>query len=188
MTKSIVIFEELEECINLFNVFKEKSVMLSEAILIPPSSEKISSDDSELLNANENILFKSQKFEDIRILNPKLDRKIRQKDMSRWLMPFGFIAGTAFTNMTNLTTFSFLRLNNMGEMLLGGVLGMGSGYLGSVFSSASININRNKELRSIISLNKEGKWLVLLENQFGAELPWVLIKQSNPKDIIFLEG
>ena len=127
-------------------------------------------------------------FEYIRILNPKLDRKIRQKDMSRWLMPFGFIAGIAFSNMTNLSTFSFLGLNNIGESLIGGLLGMGSGYLGSIVSSASININRNKELRSIINLNKEGKWLVLLENQIGAELPWALIKQSGAKDIIFLEG
>ena len=29
---------------------------------------------------------------------------------------------------------------------------------------------------------------LLLENQIGTELPWVLIKQSDAKDIIFLEG
>ena len=92
MTKSIVIFDDIDKCINLFDVFKDKSVMLYEAILIPPISEKISSDERELLNAKTNILFKSQNFEEIRILNPELDKKIRQKDMSRWLMPFGFIA------------------------------------------------------------------------------------------------
>ena len=188
MTKSIVIFEDLEKCIQLFNVFKEKSVLLYEAILIPPSNAKISPDQTKLLNESANNFIKSQFMEEIRILNPNLDRKLRQKDMSRWLMPFGFIAGIAFTNMTNLSTFSFLGLNNIGETLIGGLLGMGSGYLGSVVSSASINLNRNKELRSIFNLNKEGKWLVMLENQIGAELPWALIKQSDPKDIIFLEG
>ena len=188
MTKSIVIFEDLEKCIQLFNVFKEKSILLCEAILIPPSREKISLDQTKLLNESANNFIKSQLMEEIRILNPNLDRKLRQKDMSRWLMPFGFIAGIAFTNMTNLSTFSFLGLNNIGETLIGGLLGMGSGYLGSVVSSASINLNRNKELRSIINLNKEGKWLVLLENQIGTELPWPLIKQSDPKDILFLEG
>ena len=188
MTKSIVIFEDLEKCIQLFNVFKEKSVLLHEAILIPPSNPKISPDQTKLLNESANNFIKSQLIEEIRILNPKLDRKLRQKDMSRWLMPFGFIAGIAFTNMTNLSTFSFLGLNNIGESFIGGLLGMGSGYLGSAVSSASININRNKELRSIINLNKEGKWLVLLENQIGTELPWALIKQSEAKDIIFLEG
>ena len=119
MTKSIVIFEDIDKCIQLFNVFKEKSIMLTEAILIPPKSEKISSNETELLNAKANFLFKSQKFEDIRILNPKLDREIRQKDMSRWLMPFGFMAGIAFSNMTNLSTFSFLGLNNIGESFIG---------------------------------------------------------------------
>ena len=188
MTKSIVIFEELEECLDLFNVFKEKSVLLSEVILIPPIKEKISSDQKEILNLKVNNFFKYKNIEDIRILNPKLDRKLRQKGMSRWLMPFGFIAGIAFSRMTNLSTFSFLGLNNIGESLFGGILGMGAGYLGSVVSSASINLNRNKELRSITNFNKEGKWLVLLENQIGTELPWASIKQSAPKDIIFLEG
>ena len=103
-------------------------------------------------------------------------------------MPFGFIAGIAFSNMTNLSTFSFLGLNNVGESLMGGLLGMGSGYLGSVVSASSINFNRNKELRVILNLNKEGNWLVLIENTIGTELPWALIKKSDPKDIIFLEG
>ena len=188
MTKSIVIFEDLEKCIQLFNVFNEKSVLLSEAILIPPFKDKMNSEKNALLNKIENNLFKTKEFDDIRILNPKLDRNIRQKEMSRWLMPFGFIAGISFSSMTNLSTFSFLGLNNIGEMLIGGLLGMGSGYLGSIFSSASININRNKELRPIIKSNKEGKWLVLLENQLGTELPWGLIKQSEAKDIIILEG
>ena len=188
MTKSIVIFEDLEKCIQLFSDFKENSILLYEAILIPPSREKVSLDQTKLLNESANNFIKSQLMEEIRVLNPNLDRKLRQKDMSRWLMPFGFIAGIAFTNMTNLSTFSFLGLNNIGETLIGGLLGMGSGYLGSVVSSASININRNKELRSIINLNKDGKWLVLLENQIGTELPWALIKQSEAKDIIFLEG
>ena len=188
MTKSIVIFEDLEKSIQLFNVFKEKSVSLSTAILIPPVREKILAEQTKLLNESAYGFINCQIMEEIRVLNPKLDRKIRQKYMSRWLMPFGFIAGLAFTNMTNLSTFSFLGLNNIGASLIGGLLGMGSGYLGSIVSSASININRNKELRSIINFNKEGKWLVLLENQIGTELPWALIKQSKAKDIIFLDG
>ena len=188
MTKSIVIFNELEKCLDLLNVFQDKSVAITKSLLILPSKEKITPDQRQLLNLSTNSFFKIEEIENIRILNPKLDRKIRQKNMSTWLMPFGFIAGIAFSNMTNLSTFSFLGLNNIGESFMGGLLGMGSGYLGSIVSSATINVNRNKELRSIIDFNKEGKWLVLLENQIGTELPWALIKKSEPKDIIFLEG
>ena len=188
MTKSIVIFNELEKCLDLLDDFQDNSVFLSESLLILPTKEKITSSQQELLNLSTNSFFRTEEIENIRILNPKLDRKIRQKNMGTWLMPFGFIAGIAFSNMTNLSTFSFLGLNNIGESFLGGLLGMGSGYLGSIVSSASINVNRNKELRSIISFNKDGKWLILLENQIGTELPWALIKQSEPKEIIFLEG
>ena len=188
MTKSIVIFNELEKCLDLLNVFKDKSIFLSESLLILPSKEKITPDQQKLLNLSVNSFFRSEEIKNIRILNPKLDRKIRQKNMRTWLMPFGFIAGIAFSNMTNLSTFSFLGLNNIGESFMGGLLGMGSGYLGSVVSSASINVNRNNELRSIIDLHQEGKWLVLLENQIGTELPWDLIKKTEPRDIIFLEG
>jgi len=50
-----VIFEDIDKCIQLFDVFNEKSVMLSKAILIPTISEKISSEETELLNAKANI-------------------------------------------------------------------------------------------------------------------------------------
>ena len=188
MTKSIVIFDEPEKCLDLLNIFEEKSVSLSESLLILPSKEKISSNQKKLINSSKNRFLRSEEIENVRILNPKLDRKIREKNMRIWLMPFGFIAGIAFSNMTNLSTFSFLGFNNIGDSFIGGLLGMVSGYLGSIVSSASININRNKELRFIIDLNKEGKWLILLENQIGTELPWALIKQSEPKDVIFLDA
>ena len=60
--------------------------------------------------------------------------------MKNWLMPFGFLAGLSFSNMTNLTTFSFLNLNTFGESLVGGLLGLGSGYIGSFFAAGSINL------------------------------------------------
>ena len=45
-----------------------------------------------------------------------------------------------------------------------------------------------KEIRPLLNANKDGKWLILLEDQSGYELPWNLIKESEPLDIIFLEG
>ena len=79
MTKSIVIFNELEKCLDLLNVLKDKSVFLTESLLILPSKEKINPDQQQLLNASTNSFFRSEEIENIRILNPKLDRKIRQK-------------------------------------------------------------------------------------------------------------
>ena len=189
MTKCILIFDEIEECLGLLKLFDDKSIYLAEGIIIKPDKEKTDLiPDLLLLETNKTNIYKVQDLLNIRVLNPKLDRKLRQQSMRKWLMPFGFIAGLGFSNMTNLSTFSILGLNNLGETIFGGLLGMGSGYLGSIFASASINLNRNKELRSIINFNKNGKWLLLLESQTGYELPWMLIKESKTKDIVFLES
>tara|TARA_B100000212_G_C27301535_1_gene501729 strand:+ start:31 stop:597 length:567 start_codon:yes stop_codon:yes gene_type:complete len=188
LTKCILIFNEIEKCIDLFKIFEEKSIYLSKALLIKPNDNSITSQQKQILLGLKSNLFKVEKIEDNRILNPKLDRLIRQNNMKKWLMPFGFLAGLSFSNMTNLTTFSFLGLDTFGESILGGLLGLGSGYIGSFFASGSINLNRSKEIRPLLNANKNGKWLILLENQNGYELPWNLIKESEPLDLIFLEN
>ena len=157
MTKCILIFKEIEKCVDLLEIFEERSIFISQAILIKPNDDKIKIEQEQiLLNLKSNLL-KIENIEDNRILNQKLDRQIRQKGMKNWLMPFGFLAGLSFSNMTNLTTFSFLNLNGFGESLLGGLLGLGSGYIGSFFASGSINLNRNKEIRPLLNANKDGK-------------------------------
>ena len=188
MTKCILIFREIEKCVNLIKNFEENSIFTSQAILIKPDIAKVKSDQEQILLNLKSNLFKIEKIDDNRILNPKLDREIRQKGMRNWLLPFGFLAGLSFSNMTNLTTFAFLNLNAFGESLVGGLLGLGSGYIGSFFASRTINLNRSKEIRPLLNANKDGKWLILLEDQNGYELPWNLIKDAEPLDIIFLEG
>ena len=188
MTKCILIFKEIEKCVNLLKIFEEKSIILSQTILIKPNNDKIKSEQDQILQNLKSNLFAIEYIANNRVLNPKLDRQIRQKGLRNWLMPFGFLAGLSFSNMTNLNTFTFLNLNDFGETLIGGLLGLGSGYIGSFFAAGSINLNRSKEIRPILNANKDGKWLILLEDQNGYELPWNLIKESEPLDIIFLEG
>ena len=178
----------MEKCTDLLKTFEERSLFFSQSILIKPNDYEINNEQEKIIQNLKSNLFKVENLENNRILNPKLDRKIRQKGMQNWLMPFGFIAGLSFSNMTNLMTFSFLNLNAFGESLAGGLLGLGSGYIGSYFASRSINLNRSKEIRPLLNANNEGKWLILLEDQNGYELPWELIKGSEPLDIIFLEG
>ena len=54
-------------------------------------------------------------------LNPAFARQRRQKGMALWLIPFGFLAGLTFTQITDLHTFS--ALGPWGEPLIGGLLG-----------------------------------------------------------------
>lgn len=186
MTKCIVIFEDFSKCLDFLQNMDDLSLFLSEAIVVLPKNKILNKETNKSLNELDNAILKFENIENIRILNPKLDQEIRQKSMRSWLMPFGFIAGLTFSQMTSLSTFSFLGLNSFGESLLGGLLGMFSGLIGSFFASASININRTKELRSILNLNKEGKWLLILENQTGYEMPWIKLRDSNAKDIVVL--
>ena len=188
MTKCILIFRELEKCVDLLKIFEDRSIFFSQVTLIKPIDEKIISQQKEILQNLKSTLFKIENFEDNIILNPKLARQIRQRYMRNWLMPFGFLAGLGFSNMTNLTTFSSLNLNNFWESLIGGLLGLGSGYIGSFFASGSINLGRSKEIRPLLNANKDGKWLIVLEAQNGYELPWNLIKEYELLDIVFLEG
>ena len=68
-------------------------------------------------------------------LDPAAGRRRRQRSMMRWLLPFGFLAGLTFTQITDLHTFS--ALGSWGEPLIGGLLGMASGWMGS-FAAAEI--------------------------------------------------
>ena len=119
----------------------------------------------------------------VKILNPKLTRELNQRNMSLWLMPFGFIAGLTFTKMTGLRTFSDLGLSPWSEPVIGSLLGMGAGWIGSHVSAASVNLDENDDLNSLRRLNEEGKWLVLVETPLEIELPWQLVQDANPIEV-----
>lgn len=53
------------------------------------------------------------------------------KRMAIWLMPFGFGGGVVFDTITGLNTFEWT--GRLGNQLLGGILGAGSGLMGSFF-------------------------------------------------------
>lgn len=53
------------------------------------------------------------------------------KLMSLWLVPFGFLAGATFSLITNLHTFAWA--GEIGNHVVGGLLGAVSGAMGSIF-------------------------------------------------------
>jgi hypothetical protein len=60
------------------------------------------------------------------------ERGIRQaKLMAAWLIPFGFIGGSAFSLLTGLNTFAWA--GEIGNHLVGGLLGAIGGTMGSIF-------------------------------------------------------
>lgn len=117
-------------------------------------------------------------------LDPAADRRRRQRSMQRWLLPFGFLAGVTFTRITDLHTFS--ALGSWAEPLIGGLLGLGSGWMGSFAAAASVTSEEDDRVRSLRNRVEEGNWLLLVEPAPGLEPPWALIQQSRPKAVVRL--
>ncbi len=118
-------------------------------------------------------------------LNPSFSRQRRQRGMALWLIPFGFLAGLTFTQITDLHTFS--ALGPLGEPLVGGLLGMGSGWLGSFVAAASVPSEGDDRIRTLRNRLEEGSWLLLLEPAAGTEVPWTVLRAAQPKAMIRLD-
>ena len=104
--------------------------------------------------------------------------------MSRWLMPFGFLAGATFTQITTLDTFA--RFGTFGELVIGGLLGLGSGLMGSYAAAASVPSDNEDGVRILRNRHKENAWLLLLETRPGVELPWTLVQKVRPQQVVRL--
>jgi hypothetical protein len=104
-------------------------------------------------------------------LDPTTARRRRQRSMARWLLPFGFLAGLTFTQITDLHTFS--ALGPWGEPVVGGLLGLVSGWMGSFAAAFSV-------------ASEEGQWLLLLEPAAGQEVPWTTVQRARPKAVVRL--
>jgi hypothetical protein len=122
---------------------------------------------------------------DVERLNPAAARRRRQRSMVRWLLPFGFLAGLTFTQISDLHTFGFA--GPYGEPLLGGLLGMGSGWMGSFAAAASVASEEDDRIRILRNRLEEGCWLLLVEAPPGREIPWTTIQQARPKAVVRLD-
>ena len=117
-------------------------------------------------------------------LNPATARRRRQRSMARWLMPFGFLAGLTFTQITDLQTFS--ALGAWGEPVVGGLLGMISGLMGSFAAAASVSSEADDRVRALRNRLEEGNWLLLVEMPNGIEVPWTRLQVAKPKAVVRL--
>jgi len=118
-------------------------------------------------------------------LNPALQRQARQKSMATWLLPFGFGAGLLFTFITNLDTFAFA--GPIGQPLIGGLLGLGSGWMGSYAAAASVTPEGGDQVRTVRNRLDEGKCILLVDSPLGASIPWATIQASRPNSVVRLK-
>lgn len=131
MTICVVVLQKKQEAFDLKNKLIDSSVRIIKYALIQPKGHENKPNETSVPVTANSEEMQSVAFESIPILNPKLTQKRRQLTMAFWLMPFGFLAGLAFTKMTGLQTFSELGFAPSMEALIGGFVGMGSGWIGS---------------------------------------------------------
>ena len=97
--------------------------------------------------------------------------------MAFWLVPFGFVAGITFSLMTNLNTFAWA--GEMGNHLVGGILGAVSGGLGSIVAGGGTGLifGGGDALPYRNRLNA-GKYLIVVRGSEGLtkQATWILRK------------
>ncbi|GBE91345.1 hypothetical protein [Nostoc cycadae] len=72
------------------------------------------------------------------LIDPQEQAKKQAKLMAFWLVPFGFFAGFTFSFITGLDTFAWA--GEIGNHVVGGLLGAGSGAMGAVFVGGGVGI------------------------------------------------
>lgn len=116
-------------------------------------------------------------------IDPKASARKQATLMSYWLIPFGFFGGVTFSVITGLNTFGWA--GEIGNHIVGGILGAASGALGSyvvgggtglIFGSGDALPYRNR-------LNA-GKYLIVVEgSQATTDLATRTLRQFEPENI-----
>ena len=183
MSTFVITLKEKKPAKELLLKLREAQTPILNCDLVEPLDNRTDNKDSNL-DISKEVFANQLNFNDIKLLNPALARKDRQRTLATWLIPFGFIAGLSFSQMTDLKTFANMGFPNPLEKLLGGLVGMISGALGSFFSAGGTNQETLDDLRVIRKKSEEGYWLLILELPMEIEPPWEILKQTETLEII----
>ena len=183
MSTCVIVYKGKQLAKDLVLKLREAQTTIRNCDLIEPLNKKMDSENINLENS-EDVLINQLNFNNVKLLNPTLGKKERQKTLATWLVPFGFIAGLSFSQMTHLKTFADIGFPNQFEKLLGGLVGMIGGWLGSFFSAGGINQENDDDIRALRKKSEQGFWLLILELPIETELPWAILKETKYTEII----
>ncbi len=183
MSTYVITLKGKEPAKELILKLREAQTPILNYDLVEPLDLKSDHEESNLTTSEE-VFANQSNFNNIKLLNPDLERKGRQKTLATWLIPFGFIAGLSFSEMTDLNTFADMGFPNQIEKLLGGLVGMISGALGSFFSAGATSQETDDDLRTLRKKSEEGLWLLILELPVEIEPPWVILNTIDVLDVI----
>ena len=103
--------------------------------------------------------------------------------MASWLIPFGFLSGVGFSIVTNLQTFAWA--GEIGNHVIGGLLGSIGGTMGSVFigGGGGIAFGSGDALPYRNRLNA-GKYIIVVEgSQLLLQQATLILRKCDPEGI-----
>lgn len=117
------------------------------------------------------------------LIDPKEQAGRLAKLMSFWLIPFGFAAGFTFSLITGLDTFAWA--GEVGNHVIGGLLGAASGAMGSFFVGGGVGLSAGSgdalPYRNRLSL---GKYLIVVQGAEGLiRQATAILRQFEPENI-----
>lgn len=117
------------------------------------------------------------------LIDPYEQAKKQTWFMAFWLVPFGLFAGFSFNLITGLETFAWA--GEIGNRIIGGLLGAGAGAMGSMFAGGGVSllVGGGEAIPYRNRLNA-GKYLVVVQ---GSETLFReatrVIRQFEPENI-----
>ena len=117
------------------------------------------------------------------LIDPNEQAKKQSRLMSFWLVPFGFAAGFAFNILTGLKTFPWA--GEVGNHLIGGLLGAGAAAMGSLFAGggAGLLVSSGDALPYRNRLNA-GKYLIVVQGSESVHRQATrILRQFEPENI-----
>ena len=182
MAVCVLVLAERDPADQLNQQLRAAETPLTRCQLMEPTSSGKSEKEPTALNVQgDGDTLPLTDIDSVEMLSPKLARKMRQKLMILWLLPFGFFTGIAMTLMTDMDTFA--SYGTLGASLIGGLLGLVSGWMGSYAAAMSVKIENSDDVRMLRNRHQQGRWLLLLETPMGIDLPWKMLREANPLEI-----
>lgn len=117
------------------------------------------------------------------LIDPNEQAKKQTQFMAIWLVPFGFFAGVTFSLLTGLDTFAWA--GEIGNHIIGGLLGAVAGAMGSAFAGGGVGllVGSGDALPYRNRLNA-GKYLIVVQ---GSEIltrqATRVLRQFEPENI-----
>ncbi|NWF58794.1 MAG: hypothetical protein HXY43_05650 [Fischerella sp.] len=117
------------------------------------------------------------------LIDPKEVAIKQARFMAFWLIPFGFFAGATFSLITGLNTFAWA--GEVGNHIVGGLLGAASGALGSVFVGGGVGlISGSGDALPYRNRLSEGKYLIVVQGSESVTREATrILRQFEPENI-----